>query len=1074
MDNKKTLYLIAASHLDTVWEWSLETTVEKFLPATFEDNFALLDRYPSYVFGWEGAYRYALLEEYRPDLFARLKGYVAAGRWVPTGAAWENGDVNQPSPEAIFRNILYGKDYFKKKFGADSNDIFLPDCFGFGYALPTVARHAGLIGFTTQKLSYGGAYGRPFDIGKWYGVDGSFVYASLGAGAYSARIEKEGPLDANPRVADKLKENEKSGMDYTNLFFGTGDKGGAPDERTVRFVDRAVRGDGETAARCVTTREFFEDVAASDREGKAGFPEWRGELPLRTHGVGAYTSRTCGVRWNKAAERLGDAAERAAVLALLSRGAAYPYDRFDYAWKRICEHQFHDDITGTSLARCYKRSWNDYMTAQKIFAEETRASVGAACAGLDGSFISGVPCAVFNPAAGGGRRDGVCRIELPRGMVNAGVYDRSGAGLPSQVDSIDGKRYLSFRCDLPSCGAGLFDIRPCPEREEAPAADPRVLENEYLRVGIDENGDICSVYDKKLGREALAAPVRDEVYSYDGNRDYPAWELTYDEINAPPRERSRGVGIEVIGDGAVRRAVRVRKTLGRSTLTQTVSLDAGSPCVFVENELDWRDERSLYKVRFETAARSESASYDLGLGVIARVHSSPATFEYPAQNWADVTDRADGFGVSFFSDSRTGWDNPGDNCLRLTVVHTPRYPKNPGQAQNLLDLGLNRFGYAIMPHGGGLADTQRVGAEFCAPLRGYLLTAAPRGNTSETSLLSISDDGVLVRAVKKEQNGSGVVLRVNEALGRAHTGVRVSLCCGIAAATATTAAEEPIAPARVEDGELVFDISPYAPATFILTPKEAAPPANPAGRRLELPYDLRAVTDRPGESADLELTVPRSLAGETITAGGVRFDLGGDGLNALRAAGQHIELPRGTATVCLLAAAYGGAREARFALDGEETRALVGGIDEPAGAWDLICRAETGHVDAAVPAFCATHANGRDRVIPCRTLNLYKITLDAPHGAQTLTLPDDRDIVVYAATALPPQTQARDGLVPYDLLERRECDYDVSIRAYRALRKGTEPDPSLTRREGRRKFVDVRALLPGLEKYDHPRDGFDD
>ena len=59
--------------------------------------------------------------------------------------------MNVPSPEALFRNILYGNRYFEEKFGKRSVDIYLPDCFGFGWALPSIIAHANLMGFTTQS-----------------------------------------------------------------------------------------------------------------------------------------------------------------------------------------------------------------------------------------------------------------------------------------------------------------------------------------------------------------------------------------------------------------------------------------------------------------------------------------------------------------------------------------------------------------------------------------------------------------------------------------------------------------------------------------------------------------------------------------------------------------------------------------------------------------------------------------------------------------------------------------------------------------------------------------------------------
>lgn len=100
----------------------------------------LFEKYPDYRFSFEGSYRYELMEEYYPEEFEKLKEHVAQGRWNVTGSAYENGDVNIPSPEALFRNILYGNSYFDKTFGKRSTDIFLPDCFGFGWALPSIAR----------------------------------------------------------------------------------------------------------------------------------------------------------------------------------------------------------------------------------------------------------------------------------------------------------------------------------------------------------------------------------------------------------------------------------------------------------------------------------------------------------------------------------------------------------------------------------------------------------------------------------------------------------------------------------------------------------------------------------------------------------------------------------------------------------------------------------------------------------------------------------------------------------------------------------------------------------------------
>ena len=101
MGKQKHVHTIATGHLDTVWNWGFETTLRKYIPHTLRWNFALIEKYPEYVFNFEGAYRYQLMEEYYPEQFEKLKEHVAKGNWYPCGSAWENGDVNAPSPEAL-------------------------------------------------------------------------------------------------------------------------------------------------------------------------------------------------------------------------------------------------------------------------------------------------------------------------------------------------------------------------------------------------------------------------------------------------------------------------------------------------------------------------------------------------------------------------------------------------------------------------------------------------------------------------------------------------------------------------------------------------------------------------------------------------------------------------------------------------------------------------------------------------------------------------------------------------------------------------------------------------------------
>src|SRR5437762_2870962 len=224
LTKQPTLYVVGYAHLDTEWRWEYPQVINEYLRKTMEENFALFEKYPHYVFNFSGANRYRLMKEYYPAEFAKRTQYVHSGRWFPAGSSMEEGDVNAPSAEAIIRQILYGNEWFRKELGTASAEYMLPDCFGFPSSLPTILAHSGVKGFSTQKLVWGSSAsgggpesiektpeGTPFNVGVWVGPDGESVVAGLNPGSYSAGIESDlskplPPLPSNPALEEIRKK----------------------------------------------------------------------------------------------------------------------------------------------------------------------------------------------------------------------------------------------------------------------------------------------------------------------------------------------------------------------------------------------------------------------------------------------------------------------------------------------------------------------------------------------------------------------------------------------------------------------------------------------------------------------------------------------------------------------------------------------------------------------------------------------------------------------------------------------------------------------------------------------------
>jgi alpha-mannosidase len=220
LSKQPTLYVVGYAHLDTEWRWEYPQVINDYLRNTLQDNFALFEKYPHYIFNFSGANRYRLMKEYYPADFARLKKYVAEGRWFPAGSSMEEGDVNTPSAESIIRQVLYGNNWFRNEFGKASAEYMLPDCFGFPASLPTILAHAGVKGFSTQKLVWGSSApgggpqsleqtpeGTPFNVGVWVGPDGESVLAGLNPGDYAGGINSDLSKAVPPLPPDQLLEN---------------------------------------------------------------------------------------------------------------------------------------------------------------------------------------------------------------------------------------------------------------------------------------------------------------------------------------------------------------------------------------------------------------------------------------------------------------------------------------------------------------------------------------------------------------------------------------------------------------------------------------------------------------------------------------------------------------------------------------------------------------------------------------------------------------------------------------------------------------------------------------------------
>lgn len=520
-----TLYVVPYAHLDTEWRWDYPTTIREYLPKTIRDNFALFEKYPHYIFNFSGANRYRMIKEYYPADYEKVKKYIAAGRWFPSGSAMEENDVNSPSAESIIRQVLYGTQYFTREFGKTSAEYMLPDCFGFPASLPSILNHAGIKYFSTQKLSaswqpaarVGGPDspektpdGIPFNVGVWEGPDGSRIIAALNPGSYSQSVTYDitktpppppppaaGQQPARPLVdwPSRIALNgQVTGVFTDYMYYGTGDTGGTPTEASVRLMEAILTkgriilpnpfatrggtqaqqapaqpaadtqvGDGPVRVIQGTAEAMFLNIRPDQW---ARLPRYKGDLELINHSAGSITSQAYVKRWNRQSELLADAAEKASVAAAWLGGRPYPIARINDAWTLVAGAQFHDIIPGTSIPKAYEYAWNDQILAMNQFAGVLSSATEAVASSLN-TQSAGTPIVVFNPL-------NIAREDV----VEASVAFAGGAPKGVRVTAPDGKDVpaqltasgkVLFLAKVPSVGYAVFDVQPFETVAAAPA-----------------------------------------------------------------------------------------------------------------------------------------------------------------------------------------------------------------------------------------------------------------------------------------------------------------------------------------------------------------------------------------------------------------------------------------------------------------------------------------------------------------------------------------------------------------------------------------------------------------------------
>lgn len=753
-DSMVHVYCVGHTHIDVAWLWRLKHTREK-CSRSFSTVFRLMEMFPEYNFLQTQPQLYEYMKEEFPDIYENIKKLAGEGRWETDGGMWVEADCNLTSGESLTRQILIGSKFIKDEFGKDVEYLWLPDVFGYSWALPQILKKAGINTFMTTKISWNQYNRMPHDTFLWKGIDGSEILTHFITTPEPCNSRDSWFYTYNGKVVPRTVKgvwdaySEKQMNKDLLISFGHGDGGGGVNRDMLENRRRLDKIPGLPRVKMSTAGEYFRRLHETVENTDQYVHTWDGELYLEYH-RGTYTSQAYNKRMNRKMELLYRRTEWLAVMRALMEhdlGKARQ-EELTKGWKHILTNQFHDIIPGSSIHEVYEDSRKDYAWIEKIAHGVEQDAYKEILENRENTYT------VWN--ASGWRMNQVVSVA----GNEDGIYrDDEGNELISQKGH--GITYIEVK-DVPAMGTKtiVFEKAQRDVPKAAFSVNGREIETPYYRISLNQYGQISKLYDKTFYRDVVPEGERANVLQVfeDKPLGNDAWDIDifYQE---KMREITELTMFEITEMGPLCMNIHMEWNYMNSSVRQDMILYSNNRRIDFRTDVEYHEQHQLLKAAFPVDIRSTYGTYDVQYGNVRRPNHwntswDQAKFETVAHRWADLSER--NYGVSLLNDCKYGHDIK-DHVLRISLLRAGTHP------DHLQDQGEHTFTYALLPHGGDFVEGEVVKEAFA--LNEPMQAIAGASRLGYNSFLSFDNDQIELDAVKKSEDGNYIVVRFHEFAG---------------------------------------------------------------------------------------------------------------------------------------------------------------------------------------------------------------------------------------------------------------------------------------------------------------------
>lgn len=775
---KKT-YMICNAHLDPIWQWEWEEGAAEAL-STFRIAADFCEQYEDYIFCHNEVLLYDWIEQFDPELFARIQDLVKRGKWHIMGGWHVQPDCNMPSGESFVRQILSGRKYFLEKFGKVPTVAINFDSFGHSRGLVQIMAKSGYKGYIHMR-PMPNFMTLPAKEYKWVGYDGSSVIGIRPDGWYNT--PKGQASIAMRNINNNCPEN-----DINMRLWGIGNHGGGPSKKDLddlAALKEELNAQGNDIIHS-TPEEYL-----SEAEKVHDFPEVKESL--WPWAPGCYSSQVRVKQKHRLAENTYYMTEIMCSHAANEGLMEYPIKDLADAMYDIMTVEFHDVLPGSSIQPAEEMGIRMLDHAIEILTRLKAKAFFALTGGQEKADPDKIPIFVYNPYPYEITDDFVCEFNLWDQDYNLYfmkpvVSDKNGKIIPSQCEKeystipLNWRKRVVFKATLApmainrfNCGFEMLEEKPACLASEKDGYFTLNRGGTELKINLATG--LVDAYTKDGKNYLDSAAFGLEVY----DDDFDPWAMMVTSFKekigefkllSPTEVKDRLCleneipAVHIIEDGDVRTTVEAVFGYKSSFAVLKYCINADGE-LKLDVRVNWNEKQKLLRLNVPTSLKNSVCIGEQPYGAEALKTEYE---ENVSQKFITVSDGGDcvftandGIYASCFDDK--------SGTLKYTLLRSPSYCAHPIRDRKVMpedrympyiEQGERDFGFKfcvgkaqdIQPH------AARMAQQFNMKPMALSFYPTGVGNIPNSPLKLSNTNCITINAFKKADCGSGYIIRL--------------------------------------------------------------------------------------------------------------------------------------------------------------------------------------------------------------------------------------------------------------------------------------------------------------------------